>query len=289
MRAPIACCVLVLLGLTAASIEAGQIHVPGDYVVLQDAIDAALPGDVILIDGGSHPPVVIDTPVYLVGYASNRPLLRPYLAGEAPPGGQQPPVHLSGPGLEGVTLSGIDIGGATDGGWFFDNVPAITGGGFDELRLLHCDVRAPGWDGATGTEPVARPALDVDVSYLLVEDSTVVGGVAVTDFFWADPDVPGGGAGIRCTGDVAVFDSTVRGGPGLDVTFDDGLFAPDGCDGVTGGRGGPGIVTSGKLYRGRSTIQGGPGADIDLEIQGVTFDLCTLEPGLRPTDRKSVV
>ena len=99
-----------------ATASLAQVTVPGDFATLQAAIDAASPGDVILVDGGDHHTTVIDKPLTIVG-TPNRPFLRTPAANEVPANEEtQPPaVSLDGPGAGRVTLVNVGVGGQIDG------------------------------------------------------------------------------------------------------------------------------------------------------------------------------
>lgn len=266
--------------LLCAPLLSAQLRVPQDFATIQDAIDGAVTGEVILVTGGEHGPFVIDKPLTIIGSDSARPLLRPYNTMEfqsLPAPSYDPPVTLAGTGSGTVTLAGLDIGGEL--WWEYQtSAPAIGGGGFDELRVLHCNVKAPTWP--TLGNPFSSAAVDVDVAQLLVRDSVVVGGKAGFNGGWISFDVPVGGAGIRSTGDVQLFDSAVRGGEGFDVTFFDPTSSgPASCDQLSNGDGGVGIVTPGTLHVATSLIEGGPGADVHVDDDVTVNFLCTRPDG----------
>ena len=70
------CALVVGFLLSSGSAYAGQIHVPADFASLQVAIDNAVVGDVIIVDGGTHGPLVIDKALTIVGVDSNPPFIR---------------------------------------------------------------------------------------------------------------------------------------------------------------------------------------------------------------------
>lgn len=270
----------ILLVITAPALSA-QLQVPQDHASIQGAIDAASAGDVILVNGGDHGPFVIDKPLTLIGSASDRPVLRTYSVMEfqsLPAPSFDPPVTLAGPGFGVVTLAGFEIGGDELFWEYQDSAPAIGGGGFDGLRVLHCEVAAPEWSNLGN--PFFSPGIDVDVAHLLVRDSSVVGGKAGFNGGYWMPTLPSGGAGILSTGDVDLFDSHVRGGEGFDNVYDHAVLSGPGvCEDISDGEGGPGVSTPGVLRVSGSTIEGGPGADVYVDKDDVTTFLCQRPDG----------
>lgn len=247
------------------SFAAAQISVPGDFGDLQDAIDAASPGEVIVIDGGTHGPIVIDKPLTLVGALGKPTTLTTWVLPNPPH--QAPCVELAGPGSGRVTITNCVLEGTTYGGSFSKNAPAIEGGGFDELHVVHCFVEAPRWIEVTGGA-APEPGIEVDVAFTLIADSTVIGGFPDEYPAGTFPfPFPVGGSGIVSTGDVAVFDSQVRGGAGLSATWNvDERGAPPAICTVYGvGYGGLAVETEGALMVARSDLRPGEGGSFTAE------------------------
>lgn len=46
---------LFLTAVLSGALEAATLHVPADFPTIQAAIDAAVAGDVVLVDPGSYP------------------------------------------------------------------------------------------------------------------------------------------------------------------------------------------------------------------------------------------
>ena len=265
----------LLLLLLAPSGLADQIDVPGDYAVLQDAVDAASPGDVIVVDGGEHPSIVVDKELSIVGVAGNPPFL--HVDFGVGPLGQDPAVTLDGPGSGRVVLSGVEVGG-TAGGVVNGAADPIAGGGFDELWILHSTVTATEWVNPTGAGFAAR-AVSVDVGHVLVEDSTIRGGAPISDSVWTDAFVYSGGAAISTTGDVSCFDSIVVGGDGLTAYMFTGIFDPGGCQNLFGGLGGRAVVTPGTLWHANTIFAAGEGATISVNGSSGPEYVCNLPSG----------
>lgn len=218
--------------------------VPARYATIQEAIDASVPGDVVLIRGGSHTgTVVIDRPLTLM--ARPRASLHPPAEG----GFQSPAVQLSGSGVGTVVLSGLDIGGVANGLIQYACSAGVEGGGFASLHLLDCDVAGPTWSFLTGVASGA-PALRVSVAQVLVQGSSLRGSNSGSDDCYGSG--PPGPTGIQATNaTVTVLDSTVRGGGSQPIC---GFGS---CP--VGGAGGAGIDSLTVLQAG-STIEGGRGA-----------------------------
>lgn len=258
---------LALLAVTSTVASAAQINVPADYSSLQDAIDAAAPCDVIVIDGGEHPPIKIDKCLWLVG--TNSPLLRPTTIQEdqnepfGPTFHSRPVIRLDGAGVGDVSIAGIRIEGTVSQAWF-NNLPScIEGDGFDNLYIVDCELTAPAGFESTGAWE-ANHGVDVDVGDVVVMDSTITGGSPGSDEPWFMSSIFPGGDGIRATGDVTICDSTVRGGDGMINTVFDGMGFDD-CNDFSAGEGGAGVRTPGTVCTcGGSTITGGAGGQLTL-------------------------
>ena len=283
-------CALLIL---ATSVVADQVRVPEDFSTLQAAVNAAQPGDVIIVTGGVHPPVVINKALTLVGDWSDRPVIRPASPGEETnPFVQDAAVTLAGPGSGTVTLSMFELAGTADASYFGTAGQALSGGGFSEVRVVHCELVAPSWFQPTGIGLAPHAiALDGDVGWLLVSQSTVIGGEGTYDAAPSGPlTLPSGGDGIRAPStSVTVVDSFVRGGDGMDVVYNGGIYAPTGCDDVSGGLGGRGVVAS-ALHHAASQLMGGDGAELNVfSPLGGLFYLCTRPSGAAIAGMSDVV
>ncbi len=245
--------------------HAAEIHVPGDFDDLQAAIDAASPGDTVVVHGGTWGPIVIATPLQIVGDPA------PLIVGDGPPFGSfDGPITLAGPGNGTVTLSNLNVGGTIHGFFYSHSDPGIGGGGFDALHVHDCEVRAPDWEFLTGIG-VGEPAIDVSTPFVLVERSILQGSASKSDpFSPISGSAPPGSIGLRASGTVLLLDSTVRGGS-AGPYFHNDVLCSGGCPPY--GTGGTGVVCE-ELHHAASTIEGGEGAD----WFGVSGGFCCTQP-----------
>lgn len=272
----------LLITLLGARHATAQIEVPADFVVLQDAIDAAAPNDTIVIDSGEYAPITITKSLTLVG-RGERPVI--LAATPAQSGGhtQIPTITLAGPGSGVVTLSNLATAGETDGFVFGSTTTVIDAHGFDELRILHCDIAPPKWEFLTGFAKNGMVGITTSIPWLLVEDSSVTGGHGDDDNSGAFTfDIPCGNTGISSSGTVTLVDSVVRGGDGLDTVIpDDFPFGcPNVCGDIGGGTGGDG-VNAAVLQLAGSVVQGGHGARVSCfeTGSGTTTTVCDRADG----------
>jgi len=240
--------VVVFASTLLSSVALAQIHVPGDFADLQDAIDAASPGDVIVVHGGTFQAITIDKALTLLG--SPPPLLEPTPNGS----GYLAPITLAGPGSGEVVLSRIRTGGTAVGFTQSFNTAGILGGGFDELHLYDCDVHSPEWCCLTGLG-TGQPGVSVTVPFVLVERSSVTGSATNIDDTMMTSGWPGPPGIDAPSSTVVVLDSSVRGGASAEFTFpsfDCGGSCPNGS-------GGAGVVAD-VLYYSDSALDGGAAA-----------------------------
>ena len=240
---------LVAVSLLATPLAASTWHVPGDFSTAQAAIDAAAPGDTIVLHDGIHAGLVIDKPLQLMGEPAAS-----IIGGDV--GGQfVSPIGLAGPGSGTVVLSRLAIGGEINGAVYGFNPPGVSGTGFDELLVYDSVVEGPEYYWLTGLGR-GSPAIEVTVPFVLVERCMAFGSRTDTDS--PIPSAPDGCAGIDVTGTLVLLDSMVRGG-------DSGWYCypsntcPPGCTSSLGGAGGIGVVST-EFYHANSTISGGTGA-----------------------------
>lgn len=282
---------LVLTALLAPSPRADEISVPGDFATIQQAIDAASFFDVIVVTGGVHAPIVIDKPLFIVGAAADRPRIRPADPGEETlPFTQDPAVTLAGVGVGTATLTGLDLGGGADGSYFGTPGAGLAGGGFEEVRLIDCNVSAAEWFFPTGLGEAADAVVLSGVPALLISHSTIQGGTGTYDLPFPFPfPLPDGGRGLLASATtVTVLDSVVRGGSGLDMDFDFAEFCPT-CGQIGGGTGGIAIVAD-EVFHAGSVLQGGPGATLRCFTAPSTITLiCTKTAGAAIVEASQVV
>lgn len=134
----------------------------------------------------------------------------------SPPFVQDAAVTLADPGSGTVTLSMFELAGTTNASDLGTAGQALAGGGFSEVRVLHCEL--------------------VAISWLLLPQSNFLGGAGTC---YAPPNgpftVPSGGDGVHAPStSVAVEGSSVRGGDGMDVIYDATLYSPTSCVDVSG-------------------------------------------------------
>lgn len=234
-----------------------QLHVPGDFAKLQDAIDASAPGGTIVIHGGTHPSIVIDKPLTLVG--ESMPVIAATIGMMEI---KMPSIRLAGPGSGVVTLVGLRTYAPLLEGLVGFGNPGILGGGFDQLRVLHADIEGAGAVSGSGTELLqGTHAISVTVPYIVVEDSVVEGGATVRAF--GGPGLTGGSTGIHAPfSTVTLLDSQVSGGLVHDFGWAEFFYpCPPSCEALVGSDGGTGIVAA-QLYRSNSSVTGGAGGTI---------------------------
>lgn len=241
--------------------SAAQIHVPGDFAVLQDAIDAAAPNDVIIVHGGTHDPITITKPLTIVGQPMAA-IDNTLIGSPAHHHHQVDNVTLLGPGAGRVTLVNLDVKGVSDLGFHFSSMGSrIAGGGFAELLVLDCKLRPPTAQSASGGYQ-SRDCVSIGASYVLFVRSEATGAPGGTDVCGPWPSLANfagkSGAGIRASGaTVVVLDSVVRGGEGADLCFypscpPSGSAVPGGGDGIS----------AAKVFHSGSVIEGGAGVPI---------------------------
>lgn len=263
MRTPL---LPILLAAVATLIIApgvpAQIYVPADYPLIQQAVDAASPGDVIVIKdlpGLQGPnPVIIDKPLSLVG----DPEFELFAADCAGPGaGPHGGLYLAGPGSGTVRIIGLRVLWGQD---CLYPPPAIAGGGFEAVHLY--DANLIGTAGAQSGSGFSGAAIDLSVERLVVVDSSIVGG-SIRSYNCSQP-LADAGAAIRVVGGtVSVLNSTIQGGQGL-LSFCCSCACPTDLS-VLLGRGGPGVTTD-ELYQAFSNITGGQGASFYAYPQDAT-------------------
>ena len=269
----LACVLAACLG-APAQLQA-QVDVPGDFANLQQAIDAAAPGGVIVVHGGTHDSIVIDKALTLVGVpAPFLPLIKGKL--DAAAFVVRAPIRLDGPGAGEVTLIGLRTAGSLQEGLVIHGEPGILGGGFDQLRILHCKINGCGGDSVATETLQGTPGMAVTVPYVVIEGSTVTAGDTQHAFGGPFPTI--GAIGVLAPySTVTLLDSEVTGGLVFDFLWHNVPDpCPGGCAGIAGGSGGVGIVTA-QLYLANSSILGGQGATFTCDTG---FVICTKSNGV---------
>lgn len=244
---------LIVATLASPAALASQVIVPDDFPLIQQAVDAAAPGDVILIRNvpgvQGNNPVIVDKPLSLVGYPTFQ-LTSFDCAG--PGAGAHGALWLSGPGAGTVRVIGMtNIG-------FNDCVyppPAIGGGGFEALHVY--DSTLVGTQGGQTGSGYSGQAIDVDVDRLVLTDCTVTGG-GMKGYDACSQVLDHAGAAVRVVGGTVVaVGCKITGGSGIQ-TFCCDCSCPDDMMTLVG-QGGAGVEAA-ELYQAYSIIEGGEGA-----------------------------
>lgn len=223
----------------------------GDSV--QAAVDAAAPGDTLLIQGpGVNPSEVVvinGKGLTLIGEAplgfpsSFDPAfnLKRMAIDNIPAGQSVSVVHMNvgGPGGDGLILRN------NSGALRFVDVSAKGGNGLAEN--INGQVATPGFTGCF----ISNCA---DVVFMR---SGILGGLGGSVLSGQGTATSVGGTGMAVQGStVTIFESGVRGGDGGEVDF---IYAPFGSDGGVGA-----IADDSRVTLNNSTIQGGPGGENDF-------------------------
>ena len=260
-RLPFALALASLAGPALAS----ELHVPGDYPTLQGAIDAAAAGDVIVVSGfGSYGPLVLDKPLTILG----NPQVDILVGCDAPAPNHG--LRLEGPASGTVVLANARL--LTQD--CFQPASGIGGGGFDELHLLNVSYYP--WSGLTGLGDSA-PSVQVDVPYLLVEGSTLYGGIPDSDhcasFLLGD-----GYPAIEAPASVVtILGSTITGGGEASFYCCDFCTCAAGLP--SGGAGGDAVVANEVFVDAASTVTGGKGSTFyAYDFPGGTPTPCASKP-----------
>ena len=232
----------VLLAAAILDLHTVDVHGDGDFLTIQDAVNAAADGDTIIV----HVP---DDPLQ---FQSGFTVDGKSLVIDGVPGGPMPgsnyldPRVIIGPvvvrGLsasETVVLRGLHFNRPSGTG----SSPPFAPGLFIEscigsVRVEECTVRGP----APGVIPALRASFAEDVT---IVESIVVGSVSVAG--------DSGGAIVIEESRAAIFESTIDGRDGWDSHDYNGT--------VHGGDGGIGVALVGRSFAwiGGSTIRGGNG------------------------------
>ncbi|MEM7202396.1 MAG: hypothetical protein AAF628_19145 [Planctomycetota bacterium] len=230
----------------------------GAFTDLQAAIDAAPPGSVLRVLGGTYGPLRIDKSLTIVGDPA--PLISSPRMGS---GVQVPGIDLVGTGTESFRAAHIQVSG-TAAFPYNGPGPGIRSAGFAEIGIYHSIIRGHEYEVVTATGTYqGQPGLLVrasDTPRITISDSTVQGSASGVDASLILG--PPGPAGVDAPGaTVLAVDSRVTGGDGSDsVTFGSGTPCP--CPGGFG-VGGPGVIAA-TLYLADLIPDGGRGGQVML-------------------------
>lgn len=229
----------------------------GNYRELQSAIDAASPGSVIRVLGGTYAPVTIRKSLKILCEPRATITQPDSGSGEQPPG-----ILLAGGGTDEIVLSGFLV--QNTNAWFHTPGAALDGKGFTLVSVLHSSLHGARWSLVTG-DAVGASGIRTTADCVLVDDSEISASRSDTDGIdWFGPD---GVAAIDAPGAVVVLSrSRINGGNGpAGVTFrrpPSPTICP--CPAPEkGGRGGPGI-TAKAVFAASSQITAGLGTKVSV-------------------------
>lgn len=185
---------------TCAS-ETGTGTQTSPYCKLQDAVNAASPGDTVDVSGAagkfSYDPVIVKTSnISIVGVGGNA---------EISTYGSQPSSALTLDDVTGVTVSGMEL--------LSDGAPAVAVVGSSQLTLTADYAAADSGIGSTDAMTIDGASSDVSVTKSMINDSSGYLGSAVR--------ISAGASGITLAADVIAAGGIIATGvDGLDVTGD---------------------------------------------------------------------
>lgn len=271
----------------ATEVSAAQLVVDpgggsGSFTSLQQAIDAAAPGDVIVVLGGCYRGIVVDKPLEIIGTGT---ILRKTASCSTPFSGSGEPdacantacpaLEVGAPGAS-ITLAGFTIDGRWDAGLDDSNAEAtIRCAAGTDLRLYDCTVTGPVGIHPTGIAITTAAAIEAPGAMVTLVRTSVTGGEHVTDSgdsaYWLFLVAADGPPAIAAH-DVVMIDSTVIGGTQGNYVLapSDVSCPPSWSSGVNPafGSGGAGVIAS-RLIRAGGVLSGGAGAKITDACGGI--------------------
>jgi len=290
---------LTLAALLAPAAAAQAVHTvktdgSGDFLTLQEAVDAAAPGDIVLVFSGFHPNVTVDRGLTLVSMGGA--VIGKALEG---PGTEQPALSITGvPAAEHVVLSGftVFVGGAGAGSaievsnsagavWvqdcFVDSYgsPALTAEAAATIAISNTSLQTNLIPALPDGTPQPKAGAQIgDATRLYGYDADVAGSHGT----FVGPGLPvanapaDGGPGLVVADSLARWaGGTIRGGNGNSLFVDGCLLGGDGGAGVVTldgpGGGAPDVALAG------TTVMGGPGSFVSgcapPTVAGPAFDV----------------
>jgi len=216
---PIACLALALAP-SAQSLYVVDRSGAGDFLQIQEAVDAASPGDVIVVNPGVYDPITVSKGVTILAPTFGPIVMHPFATGPSMP----PPVRVVGlPAGESFVLSG--------GLQVFNSLVEVP----YALEVVDCD--GPVWIQDVFVDSYGAPALRVASSRSVV----LVDGLYQTNLMPAAPDgspLPGPGATVEDLARVFVHGAAFHGSHGT-------LIRPELPDPTAPSTGGAGLLVRG--------------------------------------------
>ena len=237
---------LALLALLAAPAPAAAQAVhevktngTGDFTTIQEAVDAAAPGDIVLVFGGAHDNVTIDRGLTLA--AVGNAMIGKAFEG---PGASLPALRITGlPANELVVLSGFTV---------------FVGGAGASSAVEISDTSGAVWFQDCFVDSYGAPSLVADAAATIA----ITNSLLQTNLIPPLPDgtpQPGAGAQIGSGTRLYGYDTDLRGSHGT-------LTGPDLPEPIAPPDGGPGLVVSDSLARWTGgSIFGGSGNTLFLD------------------------
>ncbi|HZL99181.1 MAG TPA: hypothetical protein VFD43_02920 [Planctomycetota bacterium] len=208
MKALVTSCLLLLVPASAASTWVVDAAGGGHFTSIQAAIDAAAPGDVLLVMSGNYAAFTLDKDLSILGPATGSP---PFVPGESL-------LLMDNAAIAGLRFSTLEVAGAA-GFVLLDEIHVdgnlVGGAACDGMRIEGCaqvHVARSLIHGKDGDEWCESRALGIVDSTVTLTGCTLVGGTGWGDDFFGYPGIEG----LDIVGDsrVLLSQTSVFGGNG---------------------------------------------------------------------------